>query len=283
VSGQGTGPGPGPAPSGDRPAVEVEAVADHVTAIRLNRPDRLNAISFDLVGELHDALDAVAADDGCKVAILTGAGRAFCAGLDLKDWGTVPAPGTHRHFPAGQTGQSFLANLMQHIRATPQIVLAVVNGPAYGGGLSLALACDLRICGASASFCSAFIRTGLTGTDAGVSYLLPRLIGAARAFDMIVTGRTVEAAEAERMGIVSRLVADGDLWDEAVALAATVAGYTTVGLRNTKEVMWHNLDTNSMAAAIALENRNQDLAGRSEEVREYLQAYAAPRRRDAGG
>jgi enoyl-CoA hydratase len=116
-----------------------------------------------------------------------------------------------------------------------------------------------------------------------VSYLLPRLIGAARAFDMIVTGRTVDAAEAERMGIVSRLVADGDLWDEAVALAATVAGYTTVGLRNTKEVMWHNLDTNSMAAAIALENRNQDLANKTDEVQEYMQAYAAPRRRDAGG
>jgi enoyl-CoA hydratase len=259
-------------------SVELEPVADHFTAIRLNRPDRLNAIDFGLVADLHDALDAVAADDGCKVAILTGAGRAFCAGLDLKDWGEVPVPGTHRHFPAGRTGQSFLANLMQHIRATPQIVLAAVNGPAYGGGLSLSLACDLRIAGASASFCSAFIRTGLTGTDAGVSYLLPRLIGAARAFDMIVTGRTVDASEAERMGIVSRVVPDDALWEEALAMAATVAGYTTFGLRNTKEVMWHNLDTNSMAAAIALENRNQELANRSDEVQAYMRAYAARRR-----
>src|SRR5215216_5031533 len=96
-------------------SVELENVADHVTAVRLNRPDRLNAISFGLVGELHDALDAVGADDDCKVVLLTGAGRAFCAGLDLKDWGAVPEPGSHRHFPAGQTGQSFLANLMQHI------------------------------------------------------------------------------------------------------------------------------------------------------------------------
>src|SRR5690606_16432482 len=149
-----------------------------------NRPDRLNAISFGLVGELHDALDAVAADDDCKVAILTGSGRAFCAGLDLKDWGSPPAPGSHPHYNVGQTGQSYLANLMQHIRATPQIVVAAVNGPAYGGGFSLSLACDLRIAATSASFCSAFIRTGLTGTDAGVSYLLPRLIGAARAFDL---------------------------------------------------------------------------------------------------
>ena len=258
-------------------SIEIDHVADHVTAIRLSRPDRLNAIDFGLVGELHDALDAVAADDDCKIVILTGAGRAFCAGLDLKDWGAVPEPGTHRHFPAGQTGQSFLANLTQHIRATPQIVLAAVNGPAFGGGLSLALACDLRIASESAVFCSAFIRTGLTGTDAGVSYLLPRLIGAARAFDMIVTGRTVDAGEAERMGLVSRIVPDADLWDEALAMANVVAGYTTFGLRNTKEVMWHNLDTPSMSAAIALENRNQDLANRNDEVHEYMRAYRSNR------
>ncbi len=261
------------------PSVQVEPVADHVTAIRLNRPDRLNAIDFGLVAELHDALDAVAGDDACKVAILTGNGRAFCAGLDLKDYGTLPAPGEHRHYPAGQTGQNFLASLTEHIRATPQIMLAAVNGPAFGGGLSLALACDLRIAGASAVFCSAFIRTGLTGTDAGVSYLLPRLIGASRAFDMIITGRTVDADEAERLGIVSRVAPDATLWEEAVALATGVAGYTTYGLRNTKEVLWHNLDTNSMGAAIALENRNQDLGSRNDEVRAYMARYAAPRRR----
>jgi len=259
--------------------ISVEPVADHVTAIRLNKPDRLNAIDYTLVRELHDALDVVAADDSCKVAILTGNGRGFCAGLDLKDWGQVPAPGTHRHFPAGQTGQSYLSNLMQHIRATPQVMLAAVNGPAFGGGLALAAACDLRIAGVSASFCSAFIRTGLTGTDAGITYLLPRLIGAARAFDMILTGRTVDAAEAERMGLVSRVVADDALWDEAVAIATSVVSYTTFGLRNTKEVLWHNLDTNNMAAAIALENRNQDLANKNEEVIAYMRAYAAPRKK----
>jgi len=259
--------------------VDVERVADHVTAIRLNRPDRLNAIDFGLVGDLHDALDVVGADHDCKVAILTGAGRAFCAGLDLKDYGTVPRPGTHRHVAAGTTGQAFLANLTQHIRATPQIVIAAVKGAAFGGGLSLSLACDLRIAGESAVFCSAFIRTGLTGTDAGVSYLLPRLIGASRAFDMIITGRTVDAVEAERIGIVSRVVPDDALWDEAVATATGIAGYTSYGLRNTKEVLWHNLDINSMAAAIALENRNQDLGAKSEEAMQYMRNYVAQQRR----
>src|SRR5207302_5770263 len=217
--------------------VELEHPAEHVTVIRLNRPDRLNAISFGLVADLHDALDAVAADDDCKVAVLTGAGRGFCAGLDLKDWGAPPAAGEHPHYPAGRTGQAFMSNLTQHIRATPQIVIGAVNGAAYGGGFSLALACDLRIASASATFCSAFIRTGLTGTDIGVTYLLPRLIGAARAFDMIVTGRTVDAATAEQMGIVSRVFEPDDLERETLALAGTVAGYTSVGLRNTKDVM----------------------------------------------
>lgn len=254
--------------------VAVEDTADHIKTIRLDKPDRLNAISFDLVADLHDALDQVAADDGCKVVVLTGAGRGFCAGLDLKDWGSPPEPGGHPHYPAGRTGQAFMSNLTQHIRATPQIVLAAVNGAAYGGGFSLALACDLRIASASARFCSAFIKTGLTGTDIGVTYLLPRLIGAARAFDLIVTGRTVDAAEAERMGMVSRVVPDDALLDEALAIATTVAGYTSYGLRNTKEVMWHNLDTNNMAAAIALENRNQDLGNHTPEVREFMAAYS---------
>ena len=256
--------------------VVTSQAADHVKVITLDKPDRLNAISFDLVADLHDALDEVAADDDCKVAILTGAGRGFCAGLDLKEWGSPPEPGGHPHYPAGRTGQAFMSNLTQHIRATPQIVIGAVNGAAYGGGFSLALACDLRIAASSARFCSAFIKTGLTGTDIGVTYLLPRLIGAARAFDLIVTGRTVDAEEAERMGIVSRVVADDALLDEAMAIATTVAGYTSYGLRNTKEVMWHNLDTNNMAAAIALENRNQDLGNHTPEVREFLQRYIAP-------
>jgi enoyl-CoA hydratase len=259
--------------------VEVATAASAVKVLRLARPDRLNAMSFELVADLHDALDEIAADAECKVVILTGEGRGFCAGLDLKDWGAPPSVGAHAHFPAGQTAQGFMADLTQHIRATPQIVMAAVNGAAFGGGFALALACDLRIAGASARFCSAFIKTGLTGTDIGITYLLPRLIGAARAFDMIVTGRTVDAAEAERMGIVSRIVPDDDLWTEALSLASGVAGYTAHGLRNTKEVMWHNLDTNNMAAAIALENRNQDLANQNEEVRSFMRAYMAPMRR----
>ncbi len=253
--------------------VTLERAGDAVRIIRLDRPDRLNAISFELVADLHDALDEVAADETCKVAVLTGAGRGFCAGLDLRDFGTPPNAGEHPHYPAGTTGQSFMSNLTQHIRATPQIVVAAVNGPAFGGGLSLSLACDLRVAARSATFCSAFIKTGLTGTDIGVTYLLPRLIGASRAFDLIVTGRTVDADTAEHLGIVSQVFDDEGFLDTALGVAAGIAAYTGIGLRMTKEVMWANLDTPNMAACIALENRNQDIAGRSDEVREYMRAY----------
>lgn len=254
-------------------AVDIEQRGANVRVILLNRPDRLNAINFELVGELHDALDEVAADEQCKVVVLTGVGRGFCAGLDLKDWGSPPSPGSHRHMPAGTTPQAFMANVTQHIRATPQIMVAAVNGPAFGGGLSFALACDLRVAAQSAKFCSAFIRTGLTGTDIGVSYLLPRLIGASRAFDLMVTGRSLDAPSAERMGLVSRLFADEAFLDSAVELAQEIAQYPAVSLRMTKEVMWANLDTPTMAACIAMENRNQDLAGKSQEVQAHMATY----------
>jgi enoyl-CoA hydratase len=207
--------------------------------------------------------------------VLTGAGRAFCAGLDLRDFGSPPAIGAHRERHAGITGQGFIANLTQHIHDTPQIVIAAVNGPAFGGGLALACAADLRIASESATFCSAFIRTGLTGTDIGITYFLPRLIGASRAFDMIVTGRTVDSAEAERMGLVSRLHADAELDGAAVTLATEIAAFTSFGLRRTKEVMWHNLEASSVAAAIAMENRNQELAAQDPEVLAFMRAYGA--------
>jgi enoyl-CoA hydratase len=253
--------------------ITLERSEPHVFLLTLNRPERLNAMSFGLVADLHDALDEVAADGDCKVVVLTGAGRGFCAGLDLKDWGTPPAAGEHRHVHANIDGQAFMSNITTHLRATPQVVIAAVNGPAFGGGFALACACDLRFAARSARFCSAFIRTGLTGTDIGITYLLPRLVGASRAADLILTGREIDADEAERMGIVSRVVPDDDIVDEALATARIMAAYTRTGILNTKEVLWHNVDTPSMTAALALENRNQSLASRAPDVQEYMAHY----------
>jgi enoyl-CoA hydratase len=255
--------------------VELEHVEPRIALLRLNRPEVRNALDFATVAALHDALDEVAADGECRVVVLTGAGAAFCAGLDLRNYGQPPEIGAHRHRHAGVTGQAFIANLVQHVHDTPQIVVAAVNGAAFGGGLALAAACDLRFAAESATLCSAFIRTGLSGTDVGVTYFLPRLVGAAHAFDMIVTGRTVDAAEAHRIGLVSRTFADADLLAGVLDVARAIANYTAFGLRRTKEVMWHNLQAPSLAAALALENRNQELGAVEPEVIEYMQAYGA--------
>jgi enoyl-CoA hydratase len=260
--------------------IELTKVEPHITVLRLNRPERLNAISFELVTDLHDALDAIANDGDCKVVILTGAGRAFCAGLDLKEWGTPPDPGTHPHMHSGIDAQTFMSNLTVHMRDMPQVIIAAVNGPAFGGGLALACAADIRVASESARFCSAFIRTGLSGTDIGITYLLPRLIGNANAFDLILTGRDIDAAEAHRMGLVSRVAPDGDLDDLAMEYARTMAAYTKSGLRSTKEVLWHNTEATNLTSALALEIRNQNLMQYAPDVQEHMTAY---RKRTTGG
>jgi enoyl-CoA hydratase len=257
------------------PSVLLERVDARIAVVTLDRPEQLNAITFELVRELHDALDVIGGDPECRVVILTGAGRGFCSGLDLRDWGTPPEPGEHARAPVGVGGQEFLANLTVHLRQTPQIVIAAVNGAAFGGGLSLACAADIRIAAETARFCSAFIRTGLTGTDAGISYLLPQIVGAGRAFELIVTGRAIDAAEAERIGLVTSVVEPDRLIDEAQAVAAGIAGFTATGLVLTKEAFWHNVANPNMAGAIAMENRNQRIAGQTPEVQEFMASYAA--------
>lgn len=259
--------------------VLLERPTPSIALVVLNKPQRLNALSFPMVERLHDVLDEVAGDDECKVMILTGSGRGFCSGLDLADFGSPPEVGSHPHRHGGVSGQGFLANLSQRLHDLPQIVIAAVNGAAHGGGLALAAACDLRIASRSATFASAFIKTGLSGTDVGITYFLPRLIGASHAFDLIVTGRTIDAANAERMGLVSRVVDDDLVRQEAMSIAEVVAGYTRFGLRRTKEVMWHNLDSGSLASALALENRNQELGAMTPEVIEYMRWYSGKHRR----
>ena len=254
-------------------ALRIERIDPHIVSVTIDRPDRLNAITFELVTALHDAFDEFAADQEYNVVVLTGAGRAFCAGLDLRDFGRPPEPGGHRHMPVNVDGQTYMSNLTVRMRDLPQVIIAAVNGPAFGGGLALAAAADIRLAGSSARFCSAFIRTGLSGTDIGITYLLPRLIGNAHAFDLILTGRDVDADEAYRMGLVSRVVPDGELAELALDYARRMAAYTGVGLRTTKEVLWHNAHAASLTQAIALEARNQNLLNHSPEVREYMQGY----------
>lgn len=246
--------------------VEVTRPRPEITVVTLNRPDKLNALSYELVETLHDALDAVAADNTCRVVVLTGAGRGFCSGLDL----SAPNPeetGGGTEFPrSGMRWQERIADLTAKLHRLRQPAIAAVNGVAYGGGLGIAAACDIRVASPSARFCTQFIKLGLGGCDIGVSYTLPRILGAGPAFDMILTARAVDADEALRLGLVSR-VADSAL-DEALAVAETLCGYGKFGLESTKQVLWANLEASSLEAALHLENRSQILASTSGEMRE---------------
>ena len=265
--------------------VLVERPRPDVAVVTLNKPDRLNALSFALVDQLHAALDEVQLDNACRVIVLTGAGRGFCSGLDLTSIeGSSVSRGTSGP-RGGMLSQAHIAGLPQKLRRMQQPVIAAVNGPAYGGGFALALACDLRIAGPEARFCSQFIKVGIGGCDIGISYTLPRLIGGARAFELLLTGRVVDADEALRLGVVTEVTSpEQPVLDRALELAALICGYAPFGVVMTKEVMWANLDAPSLEAAIQLENRTQILAATGGEVMEAAAAFRekrAPRWPDA--
>ena len=245
-----------------------------VVLITLDRPDRLNALSYGLVEDLHRTLDDVKADNECRVVVLTGAGRGFCSGLDL----TEPFPEEAKdglEFPrSSMRWQERIAELTTKLVHLRQPVIAAVNGPAYGGGFALALASDIRIASAEARFCTQFIKLGLGGCDIGVSYTLPRIVGAGQAFDLILTARTVDAPEALHLGLVSR-ISDGPVLDGALAIAETLCGFGKFGVESTKQVLWANLEASSLEAALQVENRSQILASTSGELREAAAAFTA--------
>ncbi|MEY2957707.1 MAG: hypothetical protein RLZZ01_275 [Actinomycetota bacterium] len=257
--------------------VMIDRPADGVTRLTLNRPDRMNTLTVELVDAVHAALDAVDADHGCRAVVLTGAGRAFCAGLDLNGFGTIPGTEDFGRPQQGMAVQQHIAEVVHHIRAIRQPVIAAINGAAAGGGLAWALACDIRYGAESAKYGTAFIRLGLSGCDMGVSWLLPRLIGVSRAWELILTGRVIDAVEADRLGIVSRTVPDDELMDRCLAVAAEICGNSPFGTWMTKEVLWANLEIPSLAAGIDIENRNQILSSMTEDSREAMQSFLTRR------
>jgi enoyl-CoA hydratase/carnithine racemase len=258
-------------------AVIVEPVRPGIAKITLNRPERLNAMNHALVAGLYDALDELAADRSCRVIVLTGAGRGFCAGLDLTDGASPPSAAGLGRAQAGMTVQKMIAGLVPKMRSVPQPVIAAVNGPASGGGLGLALASDVRIAAASARFNVAFIRVGLSGCDIGVSWMLPRLIGASRAFELLLTGRLIDATEADHIGLVTRVVPDGAVVDAALETAELIVGNSPFGVRMTKEVMWSQLEIGSLHAGIDLENRTQVLSSFTGDMPEAMTAFIQKR------
>jgi enoyl-CoA hydratase len=230
-------------------------------------------MSIDLVIELHDVLDAVALDNDCWVVVLTGAGRAFCSGLDLKDYGVIP---DIDGLPVGRIAQRsmrYYSRLVPALRRMPQPVIAAVNGPAFGGGMCLSLAAELRLAGTSAVFNATGIVNGLTSTELGASWLLPRLVGAAHSNDLLLTGRRVDAEEALRIGLVSRVIPDDELLPTALDVADEMCRYSPYGLAMTKDILWVNLENPSLEAAIEIEDRNQLMLGFTENLPEAIRAF----------
>jgi enoyl-CoA hydratase len=257
--------------------VLLERAAPGVALLTLNRPDKLNAMDVGLVSDLHAALDEAGADRACRAIVLTGAGRGFCAGLDLAGYGTAPDAAGRGPVGAGFATQQHIAALIPRLRSLHQPVIAAVNGPAAGGGLALALGADVRIAAASARFNVAFVRIGLSGCDIGVSWLLPRLIGASRAWELMLTGRVIDSDEADRLGLVTRVVPDGTVVDAAIETAALIAANSPWGVRMTKEVAWSQLEIGSLQAGIDLENRTQILSSFTDDMREAMAAFLEKR------
>jgi len=255
----------------------ISEPAPGVRLLTLDRPERLNAMDAELIEDLHGALEDIAGDRSCRVVVLTGAGRGFCAGLDLSGYGEAPGGGGTDRVRDGWATQRHIASLVPRLRALPQPVIAAVNGAAAGGGLALALASDIRIAATGAKFNVAFVRIGLSGCDIGVSWLLPRLIGASRAWELMLTGRIIDAARAEAIGLVSQVVDDDALLDTALEVAAEIAANSPYGVAQTKEVMWSQLEIGSLQAGIDLENRTQLLASQNGEMREAIAAFLEKR------
>lgn len=237
--------------------VLVEHPREGVALVTLNRPERMNSMAFDLMIPLKAALADVTNDNDTRVVILTGAGRGFSSGADHKSAGSVP-------HVAGLTRPTFALRSMEvlddvilALRKMHQPVIAAVNGAAIGGGLCLALAADIRVAATGAYFRAAGINNGLTASELGLSYLLPRAIGTSRAFEAMLTGRDISSEEAERIGLVSRTVPDDDLLDTCYDMAEGIAAFSRPGVELTKRTLWSGLDAGSLEGHMQAEGLGQ--------------------------
>ena len=254
----------------------LETPRPGVVVLRLNRPERLNAINEVMVSELGQACANLGADPDVHVVVLTGAGSGFCSGIDMRDFGpgmleaTAPAIDRLRF-------QEAMGELPQALRAMPQPIIAAVNGACVGAGLALCLAADIRICSTAALFGNAAILLGLSGAEMGMSYHLPRIVGTSVAADWMLTGRMVSAQEAERRGLVSETVgpdAPDGLLGRALELGSLIAGLAPLGVQLTKRALQVNTDAPGLGPAIELENRNQVLTHATDDAAARRQKWS---------
>jgi len=229
----------------------------HIALITLNRPERMNSMAFDVMVPLAKVLAEINHDNDVRVVVLTGAGRGFSSGADHKSAGSVPhVQGLTRPSYALRS-MEILDEVILAMRRLHQPIIAAVNNTAIGGGLCLALAADIRVAASGAYFRAAGINNGLTASELGLSYLLPRAIGSSRAFEIMLTGRDVDAAEAERIGLVSRQVPADDLLPTCYEMAARIAAFSRPGTELTKRTLWTGLEASTLEGHMQAEGLGQ--------------------------
>jgi enoyl-CoA hydratase len=237
--------------------VLVEHPRPNIALITLNRPERMNSMAFDVMVPLSEAIKKITYDNDVRVVVLTGAGRGFSSGADHKSAGSVPNIDGLTRPTFALRSMEVLDDVIMGFRRMHQPVIAAVNGPAIGGGLCLALAADIRIASTDAYFRAAGINNGLTGSELGLSYLLPRAIGASRAFEIMLTGRDVDADEAERIGLVSRKVSGDKLLETCYQVAEQIAAFSRPGVELTKRTLWTGLDAGTLEGHMQAEGLGQ--------------------------
>lgn len=237
--------------------VLVDQPRPQVTQITLNRPERMNAMAFDVMVPFKEALQAASSDNDCRVIIVTGSGAGFCAGADLEDPGWLAIFDGLTMPGIGRRAMEVYEDVIRAMQRAHQPVIGAINGAAIGGGFCLAMATDIRIAADTAYFRPAGINNGLTAGELGLSYLLPRAIGSSRAFEIMLTGRDVDAEEAQRIGMVSRVVAAEQLLDECLQMAERIAGFSQLGVELSKQQLWASLEAGSLQGHMQYEANAQ--------------------------
>ena len=248
-------------------------VKDGVATLTLNRPERLNALGDTLREDLHDAVTAAAADPDVRVIIITGAGKGFCAGGDVKAMNEGKERGAAR--PLMERVAPGRDRTVLALRDAPKPVIAAVNGAAAGAGMNLALACDIRIASTAAKFAQAFVKRGLH-PDWGGTYFLPRVVGTAKACELIFTGDVIDAQEALRLGIVNAVYAPEELMPAAYELARKIASGPPIAIRLAKRALYHSEETD-LRGALEFETFAQNVCSETEDAREGIRAFVEKR------
>jgi enoyl-CoA hydratase len=239
------------------PFVLIDRPHPGVALVTLNRPERMNAMAFDVMIPFREALEELSWDNDVRAVVITGAGHGFCSGADLENSGTVPRINGLTQTSIARRALELLDDVVLAMRRIHQPVIAAVNGAAIGGGFCLSLAADIRVASPAAYFRAAGINNGLTSCELGLSYLLPRAIGSSRAFEIMLTGRDVSSEEADRIGLVSQVVPAETLLEACYETADRIMAFSRVGVEVSKRMLWSSLDASSLHAHMDHEGHGQ--------------------------